>query len=259
MSTDNLYLRGDIWWGCVKIAGRKHRCSLRTRDRAQAKKRVIAWRAKLIGEAHYGERRLRWKEAVTKYTTEVMPQSVKDSTATRYVVSFRMVDPHFSGLWIDEIKRRQIADMVRPKSSSVGDLDTALRANDAQHIVLAGHDPQQGAFAAAAAAHDGDEFALSNCETYSAQGLNLDIRRGETFVILGGSGCGKSTLLRLVAGLDEPTAGSLRIGDEEVPRGHGVLLSAGDLEVAGREGTRFAFLSGRPHGEPILHRGPFVD
>jgi redox-sensitive bicupin YhaK (pirin superfamily) len=53
--------------------------------------------------------------------------------------------------------------------------------------------------------------------------------------------------------------GVARIGDEEVPRGHGVLLSAGELEVVGNEGTRFAFLSGRPHGEPILHRGPFVD
>ncbi len=53
--------------------------------------------------------------------------------------------------------------------------------------------------------------------------------------------------------------GVARVGDEEVPRGHGVLLSAGELEVTGREGVRFAFLSGRPHGEPILHRGPFVD
>jgi hypothetical protein len=62
----------------------------------------------------------------------------------------------------------------------------------------------------------------------------------------------RNTLLYVIEGV-------ARVGDEEVPRGHGVLLGAGDLEVAGREGTRFAFLSGRPHGEPILHRGPFVD
>jgi redox-sensitive bicupin YhaK (pirin superfamily) len=53
--------------------------------------------------------------------------------------------------------------------------------------------------------------------------------------------------------------GSLRVGDVEVPRGVGVLLGAGDLLVRGPEGGRFAYLSGRPHGEPILHRGPFVD
>lgn len=44
----------------------------------------------------------------------------------------------------------------------------------------------------------------------------LVIEPGEFVAIVGRSGCGKSTLLRLVAGLDEPTAGSLRIGNEEV-------------------------------------------
>jgi ABC-type glutathione transport system ATPase component len=35
-------------------------------------------------------------------------------------------------------------------------------------------------------------------------GLNLDIERGETMVLLGGSGCGKSTLLRQIIGLERP-------------------------------------------------------
>jgi sulfonate transport system ATP-binding protein len=43
----------------------------------------------------------------------------------------------------------------------------------------------------------------------------LVIEPGEFVVIVGRSGCGKSTLLRLVAGLDAPTSGSLRIGNEE--------------------------------------------
>jgi sulfonate transport system ATP-binding protein len=42
------------------------------------------------------------------------------------------------------------------------------------------------------------------------------IEPGEFVAIVGRSGCGKSTLLRLVAGLDEPTAGHLKIGGEEV-------------------------------------------
>ena len=37
--------------------------------------------------------------------------------------------------------------------------------------------------------------------------VNLDIRKGELFAILGGSGCGKSTLLRMLAGLETPTSG----------------------------------------------------
>ena len=42
-------------------------------------------------------------------------------------------------------------------------------------------------------------------------GVDLDVRRGETLVILGGSGSGKSTLLRCLVGLEEPDAGSVHI------------------------------------------------
>ncbi|QXP91216.1 ABC transporter ATP-binding protein [Methylococcus capsulatus] len=46
--------------------------------------------------------------------------------------------------------------------------------------------------------------------------LSLDIADGELLVVVGPSGCGKSTLLRLIAGLDRPTAGSIRIGGTDV-------------------------------------------
>jgi NitT/TauT family transport system ATP-binding protein/sulfonate transport system ATP-binding protein len=46
--------------------------------------------------------------------------------------------------------------------------------------------------------------------------INLTVRRGEFISIIGSSGCGKTTLLRLIAGLDAPEAGSLRIGGEEI-------------------------------------------
>ena len=46
--------------------------------------------------------------------------------------------------------------------------------------------------------------------------LCLDVAAGESLVVLGPSGCGKSTLLRLVAGLDRPTAGIVRLGDRVV-------------------------------------------
>ena len=41
--------------------------------------------------------------------------------------------------------------------------------------------------------------------------VSLDIYKGELFAILGGSGCGKSTLLRMLAGFEDPTAGSISI------------------------------------------------
>jgi len=40
-------------------------------------------------------------------------------------------------------------------------------------------------------------------------GIDLEIQPGEFVAVIGRSGCGKSTLLRLIAGLEEPTAGEL--------------------------------------------------
>jgi phospholipid/cholesterol/gamma-HCH transport system ATP-binding protein len=46
--------------------------------------------------------------------------------------------------------------------------------------------------------------------------LDLDVRAGETLVILGGSGSGKSTLLRCLIGLERPDAGSVKIGGQDI-------------------------------------------
>jgi NitT/TauT family transport system ATP-binding protein/sulfonate transport system ATP-binding protein len=46
--------------------------------------------------------------------------------------------------------------------------------------------------------------------------LSLTIAASEMVALIGPSGCGKSTLLRLIAGLDEPTSGDLRIGSEPI-------------------------------------------
>ena len=43
--------------------------------------------------------------------------------------------------------------------------------------------------------------------------VNLTVKEGQFTTLLGPSGCGKSTTLNCVAGLEEPTAGSIRVGD----------------------------------------------
>src|SRR5207248_6577548 len=46
--------------------------------------------------------------------------------------------------------------------------------------------------------------------------VNLETREGEFLVFLGPSGSGKTTLLRMIAGLEQPTAGEILIGGKVV-------------------------------------------
>ncbi len=54
--------------------------------------------------------------------------------------------------------------------------------------------------------------------------ISLNILRGDFISLMGPSGSGKSTLLNLIAGIDKPTAGILRIDGEDISK-----LSEGDL------------------------------
>ncbi|MCK5450925.1 MAG: ABC transporter ATP-binding protein [Candidatus Omnitrophica bacterium] len=47
-------------------------------------------------------------------------------------------------------------------------------------------------------------------------GVNLEVKRGETFVIMGGSGCGKSTLLRHMIGNIKPNSGRVSLLGEDI-------------------------------------------
>jgi multiple sugar transport system ATP-binding protein len=52
--------------------------------------------------------------------------------------------------------------------------------------------------------------------TQAVRAVDLEIPDGALMVLVGPSGCGKTTLLRMVAGLEEVTAGSIRIGEREI-------------------------------------------
>ena len=52
--------------------------------------------------------------------------------------------------------------------------------------------------------------------TEAVKDLSLDVEDGEFVILVGPSGCGKSTALRMVAGLEEISEGTLRIGDKVV-------------------------------------------
>jgi spermidine/putrescine transport system ATP-binding protein len=52
----------------------------------------------------------------------------------------------------------------------------------------------------------------------AVQPLDLTVPQGSFFALLGASGCGKTTTLRMIAGLEEPTTGTVHLGDLEVTR-----------------------------------------
>ena len=53
-------------------------------------------------------------------------------------------------------------------------------------------------------------------EVLAVDDVDLTIPEGSFFALLGPSGCGKTTTLRMVAGLDAPTSGQVRLGDENI-------------------------------------------
>ncbi len=48
--------------------------------------------------------------------------------------------------------------------------------------------------------------------------LDLTVPEGSFFALLGASGCGKTTTLRMIAGLEEPSTGTVHLGDQDVTR-----------------------------------------
>jgi multiple sugar transport system ATP-binding protein len=70
--------------------------------------------------------------------------------------------------------------------------------------------------------------------------LNLEVADGELLVIVGPSGSGKTTILRLIAGLDRPTSGTVRIGGRSV---NGVAPRARDLAMVFQGHSLYPHLS----------------
>jgi NitT/TauT family transport system ATP-binding protein len=49
----------------------------------------------------------------------------------------------------------------------------------------------------------------------AVDGLNLDVRPGQRLALLGKTGCGKSTIFNMIAGLTEPTSGTVRVSGRD--------------------------------------------
>ena len=117
----------------------------------------------------------------------------------------------------DEISTDDLLDDVE------GFVDRGLESEAVQALGVHLHDAVESRRPAASAA----ELALSlvdvtksyfkgNLEVRVLDGLDLEVPLGSFVALMGPSGSGKSTLLHLIAGLDRPTAGSIRVAGADL-------------------------------------------
>ena len=82
------------------------------------------------------------------------------------------------------------------------------------------------------------EFRLGDAVVRAVDGVSLSVERGEFVALFGSSGSGKSTLLNLLAGLDRPTSGSIRVAEQDL-----AALSSPELARYRRETAAMVFQS----------------
>ncbi len=78
------------------------------------------------------------------------------------------------------------------------------------------------------------------------RGVDMSIRKGSWYSIMGASGSGKSTLLNIIGGLDEPSSGKVLIGETEI-------TALGEDELARFRREHVGFVFQQPHLVPYLN------
>jgi putative ABC transport system ATP-binding protein len=81
-------------------------------------------------------------------------------------------------------------------------------------------------------------YRMGTSTVRALDGVSLSVQQGEFIALVGTSGSGKSTLLNLIAGLDRPSEGSLRIFDQDLAQ-----MSSGELSLHRRRNVGIIFQS----------------
>ncbi len=84
------------------------------------------------------------------------------------------------------------------------------------------------------------QFTAAHEDVQAVERVDLAIHSGEFFSLLGPSGCGKTTTLRMIAGFEEPTAGQVRLYDENMV---GVPPNKRDMNMVFQNYALFPHLS----------------
>lgn len=106
-----------ILWGRIKIAGEDRRWSLRTDNVAVARRRRQAERERLIGAAHFGERRYSYRDVFVEWGEHIVHE-VAPETAKRYGVSLKQLEPDLIEAFVDEIDKAKVLAIVKRRRAA---------------------------------------------------------------------------------------------------------------------------------------------
>jgi integrase/recombinase XerD len=112
----NCFWRGDVLWGRTTIAGREYRWSLRTSDGTTARRRVQTEKDRIVAERHFGEQKHKYEDVFVEWSAYIASQ-VGTETAKRYGVSLKQLEPELLPLFIDEIDKANISDIVKRRQT----------------------------------------------------------------------------------------------------------------------------------------------
>lgn len=91
-------------------------------------------------------------------------------------------------------------------------------------------------------------FKLADLEVVALRGVDLEIATGEITAIVGASGSGKTTLLNILAGLERPSAGQVRVGERDL-----LNISDRELVIYRRQEVGFVWQSTSRNLVPYLN------
>ena len=166
--------------------------------------------------------------------------------------------------------RRRLAGARARLTPVRGDRGRRRRSCDASSVPCGRRRPLRGGRDVSDAIEIRDLFRVHQTaegDAAALQGLSLAIREREVVTVLGPSGSGKTTLLRILAGLDRPSAGTVRVFGTELgklpARGRRALPNADDRlcrpalragAVARADGARTRRAGARPCRRPAQER-----
>jgi integrase len=117
---ENLYRRGDTWYGRVSVANRDYRCSLRTDDLREAKIRLKEWIKRTERQAlGYKQNTPTFRAAALKWEEEVLPKNVKRQVVRRYLTSLVSLEKIMGVVPVDQIDGPLISEYISSRQAVV--------------------------------------------------------------------------------------------------------------------------------------------